>query len=265
MSLKPLSRCVCGLTALGSVVLLVIVMGCSSSTADQALWQALAAGDVRGVEQAVAQGAKLDATRDGKTPLRFAFVRRDKECFTKLLDLGAKPEAVSPDGHIVTHLASMESDAFWLESILRAGADPNQMNGAAEQSTGTPLAFAVSSQTGEANERVENVRLLIQHGADVNKPADFRRRMPIQLACSAAHFETVLVLLASGADFNSPNLKEETFIDLFRDMTPDLHSYDRRIAESCGRVWKWFEDNGYDLKGATWNGKVWDVPRRRKP
>ena len=67
----------------------------------------------------------------------------------------------------------------------------------------TPLACAA----GEPSAGVEILRLLIEAGADVNRPVEEEKRFPVGLAACSASFEKVRLLLDAGADidFESPS------------------------------------------------------------
>ncbi|KAI1751521.1 hypothetical protein F4782DRAFT_504254 [Xylaria castorea] len=90
-----------------------------------------------------------------------------------------------------------------VEKLLDVGSDVNATiaEDEYEQPYIRTTAFLLAIQT----ENEEVVRLLIQRGAEVNKPARFGiRRTPLQMAVELNNFEIVIALLENDAEVNAP-------------------------------------------------------------
>lgn len=84
--------------------------------------------------------------------------------------------------------------------LLKQGADPNFLN-KAEHGT-TALIYAIRS--GTMKQRIANTRLLIQYGADVNKPMTAHKFPPIVISTwnGDRGLKIVKMLVESGAQVN---------------------------------------------------------------
>ncbi|KAK8127178.1 hypothetical protein PG984_008286 [Apiospora sp. TS-2023a] len=127
------------------------------------------------------------------SPLGFAILYskgQNLELVRQLLNAGAQPDSVANGG--VTSLRS--------SGDLRGRFDlQRKLN-----SLRTPLLLAV--ETG----RIELVGILLQRGADINRPA--RRgviRTPLQEACELGSYSMVEYLLRHGAQVNSPPARQD--------------------------------------------------------
>ena len=115
---------------------------------------------------------------EGATPLMRAAKGPDIEAMQALLDGGAKPSLNMTKG----------SNAMMILAGTRAG-------------------------SGGANKASAGVRLLAQHGADVNAP-DARGDRPIHAAAQAGLNDMVKLLVELGADPNAKNGADKTAMDL---------------------------------------------------
>jgi ankyrin repeat protein len=84
-----------------------------------------------------------------------------------------------------------------MEALLKAGANPNAGYGSGE----TPLMTA--ARTG----KVDSVKLLVEHGAEVNAAEEFRGQTPLMFAAAENHAEVAKLLLARGALVNARSVK----------------------------------------------------------
>ena len=224
------------------------------------IWEAVERENLDAIRAYVRNGGDLDvgARRLGKTPLLYALVLQKRESYRTLLELGADPntmcrgggEIMLPNSSVVHH-AALEEDPFWLRAALESGGDPNRMNGAKGLQRGRPLRFAIME------EHLENVRLLCEHGADVNAPIDELGLSALYLACGS--FEIVFYLLSQGADISEPRPVHErnSFIYLLRHMKPGQFAMTPHNQEWFTAVWDWLVERGKDPEKAKWNGSRW--------
>jgi ankyrin repeat protein len=224
------------------------------------IWEAVEREDLDAIQAYVERGGNLEvgATRRGKTPLLHALILKKPNSYSKLLALGANPNtlcrgggAIQPPNSSVMHHAALEEDPFWLRAALESGGDPNQMNGGKGQQNGTPLQFAIMKQ------RIENVKLLCEHGTDLDAPIDHYGRTALYLACGS--FEIVYCLLEHGADFSEPRPVHElhSFLYMLQHMKPGYPAMTAHNQKWFTVVWEWLQERAYDPEKARWNGSKW--------
>ncbi len=225
------------------------------------IWEAVEREDLDAIRAYVRNGGDLDvgARRLGKTPLLHALILQKKESYRTLLELGADPntmcrgggEIMLPNSSVVHH-AALEEDPFWLRAALESSGDPNQMNGAKGLQRGRPLRFAIMKV------RLENVKMLFDHGADINAPMDHLGLTALRQAGAGAKFEITYFLLEQGADVAEPRPVHElnTFIYTFRQKKPEYYTVPHD-KEWCQAVWDWLRENEKDPEKAKWTGTRW--------
>ena len=155
------------------------------------------------VELLLRHGANINLVRtyeDGATtPLAVALHRSSTKCVSILLERGADPNLVSPDG--LPLLLALDigdtrdtEDCEWAELLLQHGADPN-ITSIYNGVTQTPLAMAISQRSTRC------VKMLLEHGADAN---DCRVEIgrPLTDAIETDQQEVVRMLLERDADAN---------------------------------------------------------------
>jgi ankyrin repeat protein/L-ascorbate metabolism protein UlaG (beta-lactamase superfamily) len=185
-------------------------------------------GDVEVLKQLVAAGLSLNCGPDqwGATPLAGAAQRGQIDVMTFLLDNGANPNEVPPDGQspLMNAAGAGKRDAVRL--LLDKGADPNyRLNEftALMASFWRPdpevvrmllaagadvkLAGATGSNTlhrfaGTPNVPVEIARLLVEAGADPTKRND-EGFTPLTLACERGYTDIVKYFASKGADVSN--------------------------------------------------------------
>ncbi len=102
--------------------------------------------------------------------------------------------------------ACVNGDAPQARMALRWGANPNAHR---FYNPGGPLGLAA------LNGRTEVVRVLVQAGADLNRPYGFLHyKPPLVWAAKNGDLETVRVLLDAGADLNAKSCENETALAL---------------------------------------------------
>jgi uncharacterized protein len=252
------------LVSLAALFVVITILGCGYSHftrgASMSIWEAVEKEDLDAIDTYVRGDGDLDvgATRLGKTPLLHALILKKQKSYTKLLALGANPNTICRGGGTillpnssVMHHAALEEDPFWLRGALEAGGDPDQMNGGEGQQKGRPLRFAIMK------ERIDNVKLLCDHGADVDAPIDHFGRTALYQACGS--FEIVNYLLSQGADYTEPRPVHElhSFMYMLRHMKPGYPALSPHNQKWFTAVWEWFQERGKDPEKAKWNGTKW--------
>jgi len=164
---------------------------------------AVGRGEVERAQRLLGEGAAVDAVGDeGMTALYWAIAKQNLTGFRFLLEHGANPGTVTrlPDAKgveqwaSVLELAAMLEDARYLQALLDAGADPNQIVNASQQ---TAIYHAL------LHRRLDNVQLLLDRGADINHQSK-SSKTPIAHAVGMRAYAAALFLLRAGAD---PNIK----------------------------------------------------------
>ncbi|KAG9500800.1 hypothetical protein J7337_006480 [Fusarium musae] len=158
-------------------------------SSDPPLIQAISMSDLGMVKLLIEHGATVDkreAPPDegwSRTPLNVAADWSKPEIFHYLLEKGADPNACDSDGIPVIGAAISGGHTNMVKWLIEANAE---LNVSYSDSKSTPL--------HEATAYPEIVRLLIQHGADINKVNDVSRTA-LNFAVSANHLATVQILL----------------------------------------------------------------------
>ena len=213
-----------------------------SDPAQLALAEAAAQGDMAAMQRALDQGADPNVVgKDGMTPL-FWVVTMDAnlEGFRYLLANGGDPNLVVVDetkpGVSTVYLiyqAYKNPDLAFLEAALEAGADPNTL--VHEEST---LLFESMS-----DEYIEQIRILIAHGADVNFRSKFGYT-PLLNAVIGSEHKTALALLDAGADPELLDIHERSVIDQVKSMHDRQSGDDYRVFISALKE-KGYLDSSY--------------------
>jgi ankyrin repeat protein len=201
----------------GLVIVVIAFAGGCDGTAK--LSQAVAKGDLSGVQRLVAEGADLEARDEyGDTVLhRAAMNDRGAEIVRLLLDRGAKVNAKNHQGWTPLHRVTTEEVAALL---LDNGADLNAKDKFGE----TPLHLMVRSDNGgiqlqpgdtsAAGQKILQVyaarhtaliTLLIERGANL-EALDSAGRTPLHCAAAEGHLENVRVLVDHGANLDGKNV-----------------------------------------------------------
>ncbi|KAF4956355.1 hypothetical protein FGADI_3932 [Fusarium gaditjirri] len=153
------------------------------------LIQAISMGDLTLVKLLIEHGATIDKREAppgegwSRTPLGIAADWSKPEIFQYLLGNGADPNARDSDDIPVIGAAISVGDMNMVQWLVEADAE---VNVSYFESRSTPL--------HEATAYPEMVRLLIKHGADVNR-VNGDSRTALSLAVSANHLATVQILL----------------------------------------------------------------------
>lgn len=139
----------------------------------------------------------------GMTLLMVSAARQQMGAFKILLDNGADVSIHDRlTGESAMHMVAKKNKIEFIQLLLLHGADPNEVSGpCAKENNGyvtTPLMSAVDGG------RIENVKLLLDNGANINQKVGKYQNTALCCATSLNEFELVLFLLENGADFKSP-------------------------------------------------------------
>lgn len=159
-------------------------------------------------EQLLAEGVDVNAKGSGgKTPLHAAINAGDQQLYSKLLSLGANPNICDGQGASVVHFAAEQQDVFWLHEALKHGGNPNLPNTGNRHSPNcTPIFYAIYKR------HTQTVLALIAAGADVNHQNQHGTR-PLKAAYENLLFEVIINLIEAGADPRLGDNNGETILD----------------------------------------------------
>jgi hypothetical protein len=180
-------------------------------------------GDVKKIDALVVQGANVNAVgknnEDESTILEWACIawavgEKNLNGIERLLQLGADPNFIQRDGSSVMLMVGIgENDAPLLKLLLEHGGNPNIRDPVERNilSNNTPVLIR-AAQRG----RLENIKLLLQYGADINITDGFGLTA-LLWAASSNSFDITYYLLQQGADY-----KKFGFRPLALNHTPDF-------------------------------------------
>ncbi len=250
------------------------VTGCGHTAGGVDIWDAVARGDAMAIQRFAAAGGDLNVRGSGgSTPLWLALKEKNRDSYEALLKYGADPNVIMSGRRVVTHWAALEEDPWWLRLALEHGADPNLINvGRGRPNERTPLHFALSKRSGLSLEDairgdtkfLDNVKLLVEHGADIDKPwppspraspnGSLAPTYPLAQAAAYNDFESVLYLLEAGADYK---LAEHGGISFLADIRQkgkwrekeELLFRHEVYRKNFDAVRTWLEERGVDVGG----------------
>ena len=134
----------------------------------------------------------LTAETPAVEPLFQAIQKADTAAVKHLLDHGLSPNAQDAAGTPALMAAALYAGADCVKLLLDRGANPNGRNAAGA----TPLLWAIPN--------LAKVKLLVEHGADVNARSANLQRTPLLVAASYPGAAEVLrLLLSKGADIHA--------------------------------------------------------------
>ena len=133
---------------------------------------------------------------------------RNKPAFEALLQLGADANMPVQRGYAVIHFASEIEDTYFLIQALKYQANPNLYN-IRQSWKPTPLFFAVAANLAE------NVKLLLQHGANIDEQ-DVMGETIVVSAANFNNFKLAYELIHLGANLEIRNKQQLSIIDILR-------------------------------------------------
>lgn len=177
-------------------LLVLITAACNGTSTRQQLEAAIRMDDVAAVRTLLTktEDRREILSQHSTRALLLAFESNARTCFPILLEHGADSSEITDEGEPILATFARAGDSFWLQCALDSGADPNVANTERSRSPGkTPLMHAISA------DRMNNVKLLLAHHADVNHVSKYGST-PITMAVMSQKFEIGLELLKNGAD-----------------------------------------------------------------
>jgi uncharacterized protein len=180
------------LAMLGALFLTTLMAAAGSDTrvADAAM-----RGDRDAVRALLKQAVDVNAAQgDGMTALHWAASKDDVDLAQMLLYAGANVRATTRLGGITPlWISAQNGNARLIETLLKAGADPNVANALGM----TPIMMAAASGS------VDTIKALVARGADVNAKENTYAQTALMFAAAANHARAIEVLLEVGAKANS--------------------------------------------------------------
>lgn len=163
------------------------------------------------IDDAIKQGAQVNAVgKEEMTPLAWAFARQNLVGYRHLLGKGANPNfktqkvSWNNDGRSVMQFAAMAENPDYLILALQHGGSSNAPDSLMDQSI---------LNTAIENRRKENIRILVNYGADLNHP-DRAGFTPLMHCVTSDEYGLALVLLELGADPSIKNPRGRNVGDL---------------------------------------------------
>lgn len=166
--------------------------------AQRNLAHAIRAHDGAQVKALIPAAGDLNARFDGETLLRFAVINADGpgapyDVVKALLLAGANPNTPSYTSDWPLTLAIGQS-AELTEMLLKAGADPNKLDGA-----GRPLWW--DALPNDTDDRLRTLKTLLAHGADLTKRDS--EGGPVAWAAYHKNWRAVWLLMERGAEWKN--------------------------------------------------------------
>lgn len=176
-------------------VFVVCMSVVAAGAGDLRLPNAAMQGDIEAVRSLLKQKVDVNAAQgDGMTALHWAVYKDDLEMARMLIQAGADLKAKTRVGAITPLLmAATHGNAAMIETLLKAGADPNLAN---ELGT-TPLMQASAAGS------VEAVKILLDRGANVNAKDTARQQTAVMFAAALNRAPVISLLASLGAELNT--------------------------------------------------------------
>lgn len=225
------------------ILIVAATAGCSRAGGVD-IWEAIASDNAAAIAKYAEAGGDLDIKGwGGGTALWEALQQEKPNSYEALLKHGASPNVLMRGKRVITHWAAMKEDPRWLRLALEHGADPNLVNtGRGRPLEGHPLRFAISNGT------LETVKLLVEHGADINKPFIYDS-YPLASAGAQTKFDIVLYFLDQGADYKIAKCQGIPFLDQFRVHYENKEEWFilKEDRDKIDEIHSWFETRGIDI------------------
>ncbi|HXA14523.1 MAG TPA: ankyrin repeat domain-containing protein [Opitutaceae bacterium] len=194
--------------------------------------EAVARGNADEIGELIKQGADVNALgRDGMRPLSWAMAKNSLRGFEFLLQNGADANLAILEPSInkfpltlLEFSASSESSDY-LRLLLKYKGNPNTIS-SGQLGDRTIIFDAIM------HNQIENARVLIEAGADINQQ-DSSRSSPIMTAASINNYDMVYLLLIKGAN---PLLKDRWGFDF----AGEMKRYGSRGIKPDSEEYQWY-------------------------
>ena len=199
-------------------------------------------GNARGLERMIAEGLDVNLRgREGADLLKWSLLSGCPDCLEALLAGGARTDHVPAGKYTgkveqlllipVMELAASADDPRYLSLLLRHGGDPDALGVYGNKT----IIFLATMFSG-----VDNVRLLVEAGADIHVRRQGSLATPLHTAVAVKKFDIAHYLLEQGAD---PTLEDRWgysvvgSIKLFKDRgigDKEMHAWYVKVVERLG-------------------------------
>lgn len=174
-------------------------------------------GDLKGIQEAIDNGADLNALKyqEAKNSIIFEIIsdaslcKNPSEVLTYLISKGSNVNIVNAEGQtpLMYCFSNLNKYTFKIISILLdAGANVNVQ----DKYGNTALILFSSLWYGEEKEQYAILKALVNNGAEVNIKDNEGRTALSYLTMGTEHVEAVKILLESGADVNVKDIEGKT-------------------------------------------------------
>ena len=251
-------------------------LGCERSWHDRFAWKAedyfkdpetiqlcmsIQNNDLRAIEAAIESGADVNVVgTEGMTPLLWAFPDNKIERFQLLINAGADASILTKSdfktngrikkGTTVAHLAAASLFPNQFLAIVRKGIDAN-LEAACFPKEGN-LFYAIMYARPWNNNTIERVEALL-----LLKPDQSTLNQAVKVALACNEFEITLLLLESGAEFNSPFGLWGSPVHRVVAGEQAKGSFSHSELKAHNRLVEWLEAKGADLESARNDFKRW--------
>lgn len=207
---------------------------------DAQLADATSRGDEKRAKETIEAGADTNAHGSrAMTPLLWAMGKRNLSGFKFLLEHGANANAMTccdekAAGMVQTlsamGLAARIESPDYLVALLEHEGDANAVTNKLDE---TPIFSTITDN------RIENAKILIAKGADLNRQDNMSRLTPMAQAVSGTGYEMALLMLRSGADPTKKNRWGKSVVDQIKTRgnrgpflrEADVAAYDAFVSE----------------------------------